>query len=152
MACGARSACPVGLPVVTGVVALPGEDGQELCAGAEVGAGFAGGLHAAVWLGRPGAQPVAEHPGVRFAEQPGHAGRLVVGGQCGQLPVESVDLGARCGVFRGAYAVLRNPSGHREVSVDDATEASEAVVTASLLMRMLDKIDHRIEFAALLPP
>ncbi|MEV6013753.1 TIGR02391 family protein [Streptomyces sp. NPDC051976] len=47
-------------------------------------------------------------------------------------------------LFRGAYAVLRNPSGHREVSFDDVTEASEAVMTASLLMRMLDKIERRI--------
>lgn len=55
-------------------------------------------------------------------------------------------------LFRGAYAVLRNPSGHREVFFDDVTEASEAVMTASLLMRMLDRIEHRIEFARLLPP
>lgn len=47
-------------------------------------------------------------------------------------------------LFRGAYAVLRNPSGHREVSFDDVTEASEAVLTASLLMRMLDRIEKRI--------
>lgn len=47
-------------------------------------------------------------------------------------------------LFRGAYAVLRNPSGHREVSFDDVTEASEAVMTASLLMRMLDKIERRM--------
>lgn len=47
-------------------------------------------------------------------------------------------------LFRGVYAVLRNPSGHREVSFDDVTEASEAVMTASLLMRMLDKIERRI--------
>ena len=48
-------------------------------------------------------------------------------------------------LFRGAYAVLRNPSGHREVSFEDVTEASEAVMTASLLMRMLDKIASRID-------
>ena len=47
-------------------------------------------------------------------------------------------------LFRGAYAVLRNPSGHREVAFGDVTEAAEAVMTASLLMRMLDKIEHRI--------
>ncbi|MFC8362017.1 TIGR02391 family protein [Streptomyces griseorubiginosus] len=47
-------------------------------------------------------------------------------------------------LFRGAYAVLRNPSGHREVSFDDVTEASEAVMTASMLMRMLDKIERRL--------
>jgi uncharacterized protein (TIGR02391 family) len=53
-------------------------------------------------------------------------------------------------LFRGAYAILRNPSGHREVSFDDVTEASEAVMTASLLMRMLDKIEHRVRFTRLL--
>ena len=47
-------------------------------------------------------------------------------------------------LFRGVYAVLRNPSGHREVSFDDVTEAAEAVMTASLLMRMLDKIERRL--------
>jgi uncharacterized protein (TIGR02391 family) len=47
-------------------------------------------------------------------------------------------------LFHGAYAVLRNPSGHREVTFDDVAEASEAVMTASLLMRMLDRIEERI--------
>ena len=54
-------------------------------------------------------------------------------------------------LFRGAYAVLRNPSGHREVSFDDVTEAAEAVMTASLLMRMLDKIERRTEQEKLPP-
>lgn len=48
-------------------------------------------------------------------------------------------------LFSGAYAVLRNPSGHREVEFDDVTEASEAVMTASLLLRMLDKIERRLK-------
>lgn len=47
-------------------------------------------------------------------------------------------------LFCGAYAVLRNPSGHREVEYDDVTEASEAVITASLLMRILDKVEKRL--------
>jgi hypothetical protein len=47
-------------------------------------------------------------------------------------------------LFQGTYAVLRNPSGHHEVSFDDVTEASEAVMTSSLLMRMLDKIERRL--------
>lgn len=47
-------------------------------------------------------------------------------------------------LFAGAYAVLRNPSGHREVSFDDVTEAAEAVQAASLLMRMLDRIEARL--------
>ena len=36
-----------------------------------------------------------------FAAQPGHAGGLVVGGQCRRLAVEGVDLGADGGVFVG---------------------------------------------------
>ncbi len=47
-------------------------------------------------------------------------------------------------VFAGAYAVLRNPAGHREVNYDDVTEAAEAVHTASLLMRMLDRVEARL--------
>src|SRR5205807_6088537 len=92
---------PVGLSVVAGVVALADQDGQELGAGAEVGAGLAGGFHPAVQLGGAGAQAVAEHAGVRFAAEPGHAGALVVGGQLGRLAVEGVDLGADRGVFVG---------------------------------------------------
>ncbi len=43
-------------------------------------------------------------------------------------------------LFQGAYAVLRTPAGHREVDYDDVTETSEAVATASLLMRILDRV------------
>jgi uncharacterized protein (TIGR02391 family) len=47
-------------------------------------------------------------------------------------------------LFQGAYAVLRNPAGHREVNYDDVTEAAEAVATASLLMRVLDRVEARL--------
>jgi uncharacterized protein (TIGR02391 family) len=47
-------------------------------------------------------------------------------------------------LFQGAYALLRNPPEHREVNYDDVTEASEAVATASLLMRILDRVEHRL--------
>jgi hypothetical protein len=47
-------------------------------------------------------------------------------------------------LFQGAYAVLRNPAGHREVDYDDVTEAAEAVATASLLMRILDRVERRL--------
>ncbi len=47
-------------------------------------------------------------------------------------------------LFAGAYAVLRNPAGHREVNYDDVTEAAEAVQTASLLMRILDRAAARV--------
>jgi uncharacterized protein (TIGR02391 family) len=47
-------------------------------------------------------------------------------------------------LFQGAYAVLRNPAGHREVNYDDVTEAAEAVAMASLLMRILDRVEARL--------
>lgn len=47
-------------------------------------------------------------------------------------------------LFQGAYAVLRNPSAHREVSFDDVAEAADAVMTASFLMRILDGVEKRI--------
>ena len=47
-------------------------------------------------------------------------------------------------LFRGAYAVLRNPAGHRQVDYDDVTEAAEAVATASMLMRILDRVEARL--------
>jgi uncharacterized protein (TIGR02391 family) len=50
--------------------------------------------------------------------------------------------GARA-LFAGAYAVLRNPSGHRDVDYDDVAEVAEAVVVASLLMRILDRVEQR---------
>jgi len=47
-------------------------------------------------------------------------------------------------LFTGAYAVLRNPAGHREIDYDDVAEAAEAVLTASLLMRILDRVERRL--------
>ena len=44
-------------------------------------------------------------------------------------------------LFVGAYAVLRKPGGHREVDYDDPGEAAEAVHAASLLMRILDRVE-----------
>jgi uncharacterized protein (TIGR02391 family) len=47
-------------------------------------------------------------------------------------------------LFAGAYGVFRNPAGHREVDYDEVAEAAEAVGTASLLMRILDRVDARL--------
>ena len=47
-------------------------------------------------------------------------------------------------LFAGTYAVLRNPAGHREVDYSDTSEAAEAVGTASLLMRILDRVEDRL--------
>jgi hypothetical protein len=40
--------------------------------------------------------------------------------------------------------VFRNPSGHREVDYDDVVEAAEMVQTSSLLMRILDRAERRL--------
>lgn len=47
-------------------------------------------------------------------------------------------------IFAGAYGVLRNPAGHREVDYSDVAETADAVHTASLLMRMLDRVEARL--------
>jgi uncharacterized protein (TIGR02391 family) len=51
-------------------------------------------------------------------------------------------------LFGGAYAVLRNPAGHRQVDYADLSEAAEAVQVASLLMRILDRVEDRLLAAA----
>ena len=48
-------------------------------------------------------------------------------------------------LFLGAYAVFRNPAGHREVNFEDVAEAAEMVHTASLLMRILDRVEDRLK-------
>ena len=66
-------------------------------------------------------------------------------GQNGRLADTSAVAGEREGrraLFAGAYAVLRNPAGHRDVDYDDVAEAAEAVATGSLLMRILDSLEE----------
>jgi len=47
-------------------------------------------------------------------------------------------------LFAGAFGALRNPAGHRQVDYDDLSEAAEAVQLASLLMRILDRVQARL--------
>jgi uncharacterized protein (TIGR02391 family) len=68
-------------------------------------------------------------------------------GQNGRLRDRDAVAGEQDGtraLFAGAYAVLRNPAGHREVDYDDVAEAAEAVCLASLLMRILDRVEQRL--------
>jgi uncharacterized protein (TIGR02391 family) len=50
----------------------------------------------------------------------------------------------RRALFAGAFGALRNPAGHRQVDYDDLSEAAEAVQLASMLMRILDRIQTRL--------
>lgn len=59
------------------------------------------------------------------------------------LSVKGEQDGTRA-LFAGAYALLRNPAGHRQVDYDDMSEVAEAVQTASLLMRILDRVENRL--------
>lgn len=47
--------------------------------------------------------------------------------------------------FAGTYGMFRNPSGHRQVHFEDIREAAEMVHMASLLMRVLDRIEARLQ-------
>ena len=69
---------------------------------------------------------------------------IIGGGPLADPQAPSGEVEGTMMLFRVAYAILRNPSGRREVTLDDVTEASEAIMTASLLMRMLDRIEQRI--------
>ena len=69
-----------------------------------------------------------------------------------KTPGPLVDTSAEAGeqeaimaLFRGAIGTFKNPSSHRTVSYEDATFASEVVLLADLLMRLLDRAEARLE-------
>lgn len=69
-------------------------------------------------------------------------------GPNGKLTDPNAVKGEQDGVralFVGAYAVFRNPSGHRDVDYDNVVEAAEMIQTSSLLMRMLDRAERRLQ-------
>ena len=47
-------------------------------------------------------------------------------------------------LFAGAFGALRNPAGHRRVEYSHVSEAGDAVHLASLLMRILDRVEQRL--------
>ena len=59
-------------------------------------------------------------------------------------PAERSEQVARMELFKGAFGFLRNPAGHREVRYEDPTVASESVLLADLLMRVLDRIEEEL--------
>lgn len=68
-------------------------------------------------------------------------------GDSGKLSDSNLDAGERVGImelFAGAIGTFKNPPSHRQVDYSDPTEASEVVLFADLLMRLLDRIEKRV--------
>jgi uncharacterized protein (TIGR02391 family) len=68
-------------------------------------------------------------------------------GENGKLVDSDLDSGERVGImelFAGAIGTFKNPPSHRQVDYTDPIEASEVVLFADLLMRLLDRIEKRI--------
>lgn len=67
----------------------------------------------------------------------------------GPLYDENLDRGEReamMALFRGAIGVFKNPPSHRAVDYgNDPVEASEVVLLADLLLRLLDAVHYRLE-------
>ena len=54
---------------------------------------------------------------------------------------EAGERQARSDLFAGAIGSFKNPTSHRTVTYSDPTEASEVILLADLLMRILDSIE-----------
>lgn len=66
---------------------------------------------------------------------------------CGPLFDPELDPGestAMMNLFQGAIGLFKNPPSHRAVEYADPTEASEVILTADLLLRLLDRIEQRL--------
>jgi uncharacterized protein (TIGR02391 family) len=51
---------------------------------------------------------------------------------------------ATMNLFKGAIGLFKNPTSHRAVDYDDPIIASDAVVLADLLLRLLDQAANRL--------
>jgi uncharacterized protein (TIGR02391 family) len=47
-------------------------------------------------------------------------------------------------LFSGAIGLFKNPTSHRAVSYDDPAMASEVILLADLLFRLLDRVEARL--------
>jgi uncharacterized protein (TIGR02391 family) len=60
------------------------------------------------------------------------------GGPLADTNTANSEQEATMALFWGAIGVFKNPVSHRQVDFDDPTQASEVVLLADLLLRILD--------------
>jgi uncharacterized protein (TIGR02391 family) len=63
------------------------------------------------------------------------------GGPLHDPQMDKGEADAVMALFRGAIGTFKNPTSHRPVEYDDPTLASEIVLLADLLLRLLDQIE-----------
>lgn len=76
--------------------------------------------------------------------------QLAFSAEKGVLTDPEADPGERVAMmelFKGAIGLFKNPSSHRPVDYDDPTLASEVILFADLLLRLLDQVEERKEAA-----
>jgi uncharacterized protein (TIGR02391 family) len=64
-------------------------------------------------------------------------------GQLWDVNADSGEMVARMELFAGAMGYFKNPTSHREVTYDDPVEASEIIMLADLLLRILDRVESQ---------
>jgi hypothetical protein len=68
-------------------------------------------------------------------------------GKEGPLRDPKMDKGeadATMALFWDALGVFKNPASHRNITYDDPTQASEVILLADLLLRILDRAAARL--------
>jgi uncharacterized protein (TIGR02391 family) len=78
-------------------------------------------------------------PLMTAAFNPGTPGPLV------DTEADKGEQEATMALFRGAIGTFKNPSSHRAVDYEDPVLAAEVVLLADLLLRLLDRIERRLQ-------
>lgn len=66
------------------------------------------------------------------------------GGPLHDSDMDKGEADATSALFSGALGVFKNPVSHRNVQYDDPTMASEVILLADLLLRILDRTQNRL--------
>jgi uncharacterized protein (TIGR02391 family) len=66
------------------------------------------------------------------------------GGKLADVDADPGEQVATMELFAGAIGTFKNPASHRTIDYTDPTEAAELVLLADLLMRLLDRVELRL--------